>query len=110
MLLGLLAALTLLRLMPYDAQRTVIRTWSKLLLAVLGIRVALRHEAELEDNGLIVANHVSWVDAFVLGSVFGAKKASGKGSVHFAGSFLGFAPIHEAAIASAERAAAAVTG
>ena len=37
-------------------------------------------------------------------------KASGKGSVHFTGSYLGFAPIHEAAIASAERAAAAVTG
>jgi 1-acyl-sn-glycerol-3-phosphate acyltransferase len=70
---GLVLALTVLRVAPYTLQRSLIRHWSRALLAVLGIRVDLRPGEAAEHRGLIVANHVSWIDAFVLGSLCGAK-------------------------------------
>jgi 1-acyl-sn-glycerol-3-phosphate acyltransferase len=71
--IGLLLAVTIMRTVSYAFQRKIIIAWSKLLLAVLGIQVITTNKSISESNGLVVANHVSWIDAFVLGSVFGVK-------------------------------------
>ncbi len=52
-------------------KQALIRRWSRQFLAMLGIetRVHWRHDDGLPGNRLIVANHVSWLDIFVLNSL-----------------------------------------
>jgi 1-acyl-sn-glycerol-3-phosphate acyltransferase len=52
------------------AQRRIIQIWSRQLLAILevDIRIAGNHHAPGDDGCLVVANHVSWLDIFVLNS------------------------------------------
>lgn len=73
LLMGLLLAATLMRAISYEFQRKIIKAWSRLLLMVLGIQVVTANKSISESNGLLVANHISWIDAFVLGSIFGVK-------------------------------------
>ena len=49
-------------------KRALIRRWSRQLLQMLGVRrrVNWRHEGGMRGHVLIVANHVSWLDIFVL--------------------------------------------
>ena len=49
-------------------KRVLIRRWSRQLLQMLGVRrrVNWRHEGGMRGHVLIVANHVSWLDIFVL--------------------------------------------
>lgn len=54
-----------------QAQRlTRIRGWSRQLLDIFGVSVVLAPASAIAENGLWVANHVSWIDIFVLNAVF----------------------------------------
>ncbi|HCW19576.1 MULTISPECIES: lysophospholipid acyltransferase family protein [Achromobacter] len=44
------------------------RTWSRALMAACGLRVVFKGEPRLTGPVLMVANHVSWIDIFVLNS------------------------------------------
>jgi 1-acyl-sn-glycerol-3-phosphate acyltransferase len=52
-------------------KNALIRQWSRQLLRMLGIetRVQWRHDGGLPGNLLIVANHISWLDIFVLNTL-----------------------------------------
>jgi 1-acyl-sn-glycerol-3-phosphate acyltransferase len=52
-------------------RQTLIRRWSQQLLRMLGVEahVHWRHDGGLPGNVLIVANHVSWLDIFVLNAL-----------------------------------------
>lgn len=54
-----------------SARRRILQRWSTGLLVVLNIRVTFAAKGEIQDGhpGLIVSNHVSWLDVFVLNSV-----------------------------------------
>jgi 1-acyl-sn-glycerol-3-phosphate acyltransferase len=49
-------------------KKALIRRWSRQLLQMLNVklRVQWRHDGGLPGNALIVANHISWLDIFVL--------------------------------------------
>ena len=53
-----------------DARDTIIRRWCRQFLGMLGVeaRVHWRHEGGMPNHVLIVANHISWLDIFVLSS------------------------------------------
>jgi 1-acyl-sn-glycerol-3-phosphate acyltransferase len=53
------------------AKQALIRKWSMELLGILKIETSVRwrHDGGLGGNVLIVANHVSWLDIFVLNSL-----------------------------------------
>ncbi|MDD4979145.1 MAG: lysophospholipid acyltransferase family protein [Gallionella sp.] len=52
-------------------QRRILQSWSKELLTILGIRLLIDSDDALHavDSGLIVTNHISWLDVFVLNAV-----------------------------------------
>lgn len=54
-----------------NARRRILQRWSAGLLAVMNIRVTFAAKGKLQADhpGLIVSNHVSWLDVFVLNSV-----------------------------------------
>jgi len=56
-------------------KRALIRRWSRQLLQMLGVtsRVVWQHHGGLHGNVLIVANHISWLDIFVLNAVHPAR-------------------------------------
>ncbi len=43
---------------------------SKLLIRVLGVEVRLKDKMTFKDNGLVVSNHVSYIDIIVLSSIY----------------------------------------
>jgi len=51
-----------------DTRNAIIRRWCRQFLAMLGVEapVLSRREHEIPGNVLIVANHISWLDIFVL--------------------------------------------
>jgi 1-acyl-sn-glycerol-3-phosphate acyltransferase len=53
------------------ARRHILQRWSAELLQILNVRLDLAHAHHLRDSchALIVSNHVSWLDIFVLNSV-----------------------------------------
>lgn len=54
-----------------SSRRRILQRWSAGLLSVLNIRVVFAAKGEIQDGhpGLIVCNHISWLDVFVLNSV-----------------------------------------
>jgi 1-acyl-sn-glycerol-3-phosphate acyltransferase len=52
-------------------QSRILRSWSTELLAILHVRISTSGEVSLPDvtRGLIVANHISWLDVIVLNSI-----------------------------------------
>ncbi|MEQ1532988.1 MAG: lysophospholipid acyltransferase family protein [Sideroxydans sp.] len=52
-------------------RQRILQRWSAGLLSVLNIRVTFVAKGEIQDghSGLIVSNHISWLDVFVLNSV-----------------------------------------
>ena len=46
-----------------------IQRWSKQLLAICGISVELTSQAHFQARSLVVANHVSWLDIFVINTL-----------------------------------------
>lgn len=67
---GLLTAAVLFPFMSHARKRARIRSWSGRLLAILGVRLDL-HGVVSGARGcvMLVANHVSWLDVFVINAV-----------------------------------------
>lgn len=55
-------------LLRYSARMRAVQLWSRLLLSVLGLRLRISGAAPPDAAALIVANHVSWLDIFVINS------------------------------------------
>ncbi|OGS91617.1 MAG: hypothetical protein A2061_10675 [Gallionellales bacterium GWA2_59_43] len=57
--------------LPQRRQRRILKTWSRQLLSILnvGIRIEGAQPARGESACLIVANHISWLDIFVLNAI-----------------------------------------
>jgi 1-acyl-sn-glycerol-3-phosphate acyltransferase len=57
---------------PWLAQRSrgvLVRRWSRGLLRIFGVRVEAQWPGQGGAAGVIVANHISWIDVFVLNAV-----------------------------------------
>src|SRR5262245_46431824 len=54
--------------LPHHRREKVVAWWSRGLLAALGVRLRLDGEPPLEP-GLLVANHVSWLDVAALAAL-----------------------------------------
>lgn len=65
-MVGLIAGL-LSPLMSKRLHRGFIKTWHKLVLAILGIKLKLKGQT-FQAGTFVVANHISWLDISVLGS------------------------------------------
>lgn len=68
-LAGLLLVGTVYPLIGTRGRDLLNRTWSRCLLRVCGVRLAVRGQPRMEGAVLIVANHVSWLDIFVINAV-----------------------------------------
>ncbi|MFT3757294.1 lysophospholipid acyltransferase family protein [Thauera sp.] len=67
----LVGVLTLLLAVPFCTRPTLLdlrRRWSRRLLDILGLRLQLQGAA-IEPGTMLVANHISWVDIFVINAV-----------------------------------------
>ena len=61
-----LAALVYPR-MPYDRQQKMIRDWSQRMLAICGIKLVVHQHGEtLASGAMLVGNHISWIDIYVI--------------------------------------------
>ncbi len=67
---GLLLALIYPRL-SHMAKRRILQSWSAKLLQILNVHIELAQDDQLHTphNVLIVSNHISWLDVFVLNAV-----------------------------------------
>jgi 1-acyl-sn-glycerol-3-phosphate acyltransferase len=52
-----------------EKRRQYIRTWSQTLFKIIGIRIKVIHEDRLASDALIVSNHLSWLDIFLINTV-----------------------------------------
>jgi len=68
-LAGLFTVMVVFPMLGLRARQWAIKHWSRVLLACCGVRLHCRGEPVLDTAVLWVANHVSWVDIFVLDSV-----------------------------------------
>ena len=68
----LVGLVTLLVVFPWSAparQQAIIQRWSYYLLRFSGVKVVVQHNGALQQESmLMVANHVSWLDIFVINS------------------------------------------
>lgn len=61
-----LAALVYPRV-PVERQQAMIRNWSRRMLALCGITLVVhQHGATLERGTMVVGNHISWIDIYVI--------------------------------------------
>lgn len=67
---GVLLAATF-PLLPQRRQKNILRSWSTALLSILNVRTSIAGNIPLQElrSGLIVANHISWLDVIVLNAV-----------------------------------------
>ena len=72
LLLGLVAALSAMRILNESLKTRLISAWSKILLFILRIKVFSDYKTHA-SHAIVVANHVSWIDAFVIGSLNGLR-------------------------------------
>jgi 1-acyl-sn-glycerol-3-phosphate acyltransferase len=70
-LLGLLCVALCYPLMPALRRDAVTRRWSRVLLFLCGVKIRVEGKPADSAAALWVANHVSWVDIFVMNSVRG---------------------------------------
>lgn len=66
---GLLTIVGVFPLLGLTARQWLIRNWSRGLLACCGVKVECRGRPKREGAVLWVANHISWVDIFVMNRV-----------------------------------------
>lgn len=64
---GLSIATLLYPLLPHAARKQLQQRWSNRLLGILGVNLEVTGSACM--NGLLVANHISWLDVFVISSI-----------------------------------------
>lgn len=64
---GLCVATALYPLLTQPSRRRQQQLWSQRLLAILGVRLEITGPTAM--NGLLVANHISWLDVFVISSI-----------------------------------------
>ncbi len=69
LLLGLLLVLLFFPYCGLAARSAITRRWSRILLLFSGVRVKVYGEPVARGPALWVANHVSWIDIFVINSV-----------------------------------------
>ncbi|MEI2415210.1 lysophospholipid acyltransferase family protein [Orrella sp. JC864] len=67
--LGLLIIATVFPFLGVKTRAWANRTWSRTLMAVIGVKVLVRGQPCLDAPVLWIANHVSWLDIYVLNSV-----------------------------------------
>jgi 1-acyl-sn-glycerol-3-phosphate acyltransferase len=75
---GLLTALLIFPVLPAAARDALVQFWSRIALVALGIRLELRVEPgatpiAASRGSLIVSNHTSWADVFVIAAVTPAR-------------------------------------
>jgi 1-acyl-sn-glycerol-3-phosphate acyltransferase len=68
LLLGLLIQIVLFWWLPRGVRNAIIARWSRVLLAILGVRVHRHGDVPLQGT-MVVMNHISWIDIFVLMAV-----------------------------------------
>lgn len=68
-LLGLAAELLVFPVLKRAGRRTIVRYWSRGLMALCGVRVKVIGAPQRQGPVLWVSNHVSWVDIFVFNGV-----------------------------------------
>jgi 1-acyl-sn-glycerol-3-phosphate acyltransferase len=68
-ILGLLSVVCIFPIAPLSVRAAMNHRWSQILMWLCGVRVRILGEPVLDGAALWVANHVSWVDIFVLNSV-----------------------------------------
>lgn len=68
LLAGVLIVGTLFPLLRHSARMRAVHLWSRLLLLALGLRLRLHGATAPAGAALVVANHVSWLDIFVINS------------------------------------------
>lgn len=61
-----------MRLLNEKLKTSLISSWSKILLFILRVKVVTNYEATNKKE-ILVSNHISWIDAFVLGSITGSR-------------------------------------
>lgn len=66
---GLLTIFSVFLIAPLGIRQWLIKHWSRVLLRCCGVKVVYKGEPKREGAVLWVANHVSWVDIFVMDSV-----------------------------------------
>ena len=59
-----------------DACALLVRTWSRQMLAILGVELVLRGHAPERGPVLLVANHISWLDILVMNAAHPARFVS----------------------------------
>ena len=68
-LVGLLSVSLIYPMLSHDSRAWMNRNWSRALLAICGLRVRVSGEPVIHGPVLFVANHVSWIDIFVMNAV-----------------------------------------
>lgn len=66
---GLLTVVVVFPVVRLQWRQCAIRNWSRMLMTCCGVTIRCRGEPKLTGAVLWVANHVSWVDIFVINSV-----------------------------------------
>jgi len=66
---GLLQCALLFPFLSQDRRQALVRRWSRGLLRVFRIRVVVSGPGQGMAAGAVVANHVSWIDVFVLNAI-----------------------------------------
>lgn len=68
-LFGLITALGPMHLLGHRGRRVCIRAFAKSVLGVLGVRVRAQMAGPLPRPALMVGNHISWIDIFVVHAI-----------------------------------------
>lgn len=66
---GLITVLSVFPVLSLGPRQWLIRNWSRVLMACCGVKIRTRGRPRRQGAVLWVANHVSWVDIFVMDSV-----------------------------------------
>jgi len=69
---GLLIAWLAYPRLGEQGQRRAMRTWSRQLLAILSVRVRIKAVSGQTERRVLVCNHISWLDIFVLAARYPA--------------------------------------
>ena len=68
LMIGLFFTGLVFPLLKQSQREAIIKAWSKLLILVLGVKVRIEGAPLQQTAVMLVANHVSWIDIFILNS------------------------------------------